>query len=141
MPDLLPDLLLPDEAALTEFGEKLSDPGAEPILDALFEYAAEALKGRVDRVERLTDRVGLAYIEKGREIFTINVVKGGARLYFHPAAGSLFSDADDYGVKRISLWTSSFQRSTGKYRGVSAWVTNESHLAGAKALIDRLAPG
>jgi protein-disulfide isomerase-like protein with CxxC motif len=133
--------LLPDEEALAEFRCKLSAAESEPILDAVFAHASRVLKRRADRVERLIDRVGLAYYEEGREIFTVNVIKGGLRLYLHPAAGLLFSETEDYGLEKVSLWKSSYQKSTRKYRGMSAWVTDESHLAGAKALIDRLARG
>jgi hypothetical protein len=133
--------LLPSAASMAAFRRKIGDPGSERLVDCVFAHSASVLKGRVDRTEPLTDRVGLAYLEEGREIFTINVIKGGLRLYFHPAAGLLFSDEEDYGVGKVSLWSSSFQKSTGKYRGMSAWVTNESHLAGAKALIDRIAGG
>jgi hypothetical protein len=133
--------LLPSESALAEFRRKLGAPECETVLDAILAYAAKALAGKADCVEQLADRVGLAYLCGGREVFTLNIIRSGLRLYFHPAAGLEFSDAEDYGVQKVSMWTSSVCKATGKYRGMSAWVSDESHLAGAKRLIDRLSAG
>jgi len=41
-------------------------------------------------------------------------------------------------IEKVSIWEGSFQKASGKYRAMTAWVSKEEHLPGIKTLIDRI---
>jgi len=125
-----------DDNTWKQFAAKLSSLEAEKMLRELISYVGDKLKSRVD--ETRTWKGGIAFFSKGREILTIDVIRKGLRIYFQPAAGALFSSDVDFGVERVNLWKSSYHRTSGKYRGMTAWISKEEHLEGIKRLIDKI---
>jgi hypothetical protein len=55
-----------------------------------------------------------------------------------PAAGVLLDPKEKYEVEAMSLWKTSYQKKTGKYRGFTVWVSKEIHIPAVKTLIDRI---
>jgi len=125
-----------DEQTWEQFSAKLPNAEAMTTLRKLVNYVTDRLKPRIDQVKTSKDSV--AFFSKGKEFLTINVTRTGLRIYFHPPAGVLFSKDEKFSVEKISIWEGSFQKASGKYRAMTAWVSNEEHLLGIKALIDRI---
>jgi len=50
----------------------------------------------------------------------------------------LFSKDEKFLVEKVSIWEGSFQKASGKYRAITAWVSKKEHLPGIKSLIDRI---
>ena len=80
----------------------------------------------------------IAFFSKGKEFLTINITRTNLRIYFQPSSGALFSKDGSFKVEKISLWEGSFQKATGKYRALTAWVSKEEHLPGIKKMIDAI---
>jgi hypothetical protein len=76
------------------------------------------------------------FFSAGREILRINIGRRDMRVYVHPPAGALFDFKAKFTVEKINLWKSSFRKTSGKYRGMSFWVSKMNHLTGAKKIID-----
>jgi len=125
-----------NEQMWEQFSAKLSSAEAISVLRELVNYLANRLKSRFDQVKPSKDSI--AFFSKGKEFLTINVTRTGLRIYFHPPAGVLFSKDEKYSVEKTSIWEGSFQKASGKYRAMTAWVSKEEHLPGIKALIDRI---
>lgn len=119
-----------------QFSAKLSNAEALSVLRKLINHVTDRLRSRIDRVKTSKDTV--AFLSKGKEFLTINVTRTGLRVYFHPPAGVLFSKDEKFSVEKVSIWESSFQKASGKYRAMTAWVSKEEHLQGIKTLIDRI---
>ena len=112
------------------------DAEALKVLREVVNYATERLKSRIDGVK--SSRDAIAFLSKGKEFLTINVTRTNLRIYFQPSSGTLFSKDEKFAVEKVSFWETSFQKSTGKYRAITAWVSKEEHLPGIKTLIDRI---
>jgi len=125
-----------DEQTWEQFSAKLSNAEAMSVLRELVNYINDRLRSRIDQVKTSKDTI--AFFSKGKEFLTINVTRTGLRIYFHPPAGALFSKDEKYSVEKVSIWEGSFQKASGKYRAMTAWVSKEEHLPGIKALIDRI---
>ena len=125
-----------DEQTWEQFSAKLSDAEAMSVLRELVNYINDRLRSRIDQVKTSKDTI--AFFSKGKEFLTINVTRTGLRIYFHPPAGVLFSKDEKYSVEKVSIWEGSFQKASGKYRAMTAWVSKEEHLLGIKTLIDRI---
>jgi hypothetical protein len=119
-----------------EISTKLTDAEALKVLREIVNYATERLKSRIDEVKSSKDVI--AFLSKGKELLTFNVTRTNLRIYFQPSSGALFSKDEKFAVEKVSIWEGSFQRASGKYRAMTAWVSNEEHLPGIKALIDRI---
>jgi len=126
-----------DEQTWNQIATKLTDIEALKVLREVVDHVTERLKSRVDQVK--TSRDAIAFFSKGREFLTINVTRSNLRIYFQPSSGALFSKDEKFAVEKVSIWEGSFQKASGKYRAMTAWVSKEQHLAGIKALIDRIA--
>jgi hypothetical protein len=119
-----------------EISTKLTDAEALKVLREIASYATERLKSRIDEVK--SSRDGIAFLSKGKELLTINVTRTNLRIYFQPSCGALFSKDEKLAVEKVSIWEGSFQKTSGKYRAMTAWVSKEEHIPEIKALIDRI---
>ena len=106
------------------------------VLREVVNYATERLKSKIDEVKSSKDVI--AFFSKGKEFLTINVTRTNLRIYFQPSSGALFSKDEKFTVEKVSIWEGSFQKASGKYRAMTAWVSREEHLQGIKMLIDRI---
>ncbi|MFQ5892474.1 MAG: hypothetical protein ACE5HW_06740 [Candidatus Methanofastidiosia archaeon] len=137
-----------DEKTWLKFCNKLPNLEAQKVLCYIIEYATKRLGSRIQRIKRLADHApggrvvkwldGICFVSQGRDLLTINVTRKGLRIYFYPAAGVLLDPKEKYDVEAMSLWKTSYQKKTGKYRGFTVWVSKEMHLPGIKTLIDRI---
>jgi len=125
-----------DEQAWKQISSKLTDVEALKVLREVVNYAAERLKSRIDEV-RLSKDV-IAFLSKEKEFLTINVTRTNLRIYFQPSSGALFSKDEKFAVEKVSFWEGSSQKSSGKYRAMTAWVSKEDHLLGIKKMIERI---
>ena len=119
-----------------EISTKLTDVEALKVLREIVNYAAERLKSRIDEVK--SSRDAIAFLSKGKELLTINVTQTNLRIYFQLSCGALFGKNEKFAVEKVSIWEGSFQKASGKYRAMTAWVSKEEHLSGIKTLIDRI---
>ena len=125
-----------DEQAWKLISSKLTDVEALKVLREVIDYATERLKSRSDEVKLSRDVV--AFLSKGKEFLTINVTRTNLRIYFQPSSGALFGKDEEFAVEKVSFWEGSFQKSSGKYRAMTAWVSKEEHLSGIKKMIDSI---
>lgn len=125
-----------DERAWARFSAKLPNVEGIDLLRDLVSYMNRRLVHRIEEVR--TSDASISFFSKGREFLTINVTRKGLRVYFHPPSGVLFSKDEGFSVERTSIWESSFKKSSGMYRALTAWVSKKEHLPGIKTLIDRI---
>lgn len=102
-----------------QISAKLPSAEAIRVLRELVNYVTDRLGSRIDQVKASKDSV--AFLSKGKEFLTINITRTGLRIYFHPPAGVLFSKDEKFSVEKVSIWESSFQKASGKYRAMTAW--------------------
>jgi len=137
-----------DGKTWSKFCSKLPDLEAQKVLCYITEYVTKRLGSRIQRIRRLADHApggkvvkwldGICFVSQGRDLLTINVTRKGLRIYFYPAAGVLLDPREKYEVEAMSLWKTSYQKKTGKYRGFTVWVSKEVHIPAVKTLIDRI---
>jgi len=125
-----------DEQVWKQISTKLTDAEALKALREVVNYATEHLKSRIDQVKSSKDAI--AFLSKGKEFLTINITRTNLRIYFQPSSGALFSKDEKFTVEKVSLWEGSFQKASGKYRAMTAWVSKENQLPGIKKLVDRI---
>jgi Zn/Cd-binding protein ZinT len=125
-----------DEQTWKEISTKLTDAESLKVLREIVKYAIERLKSRIDEVKSSRDVI--AFFSKGKELLTVNVTRTNLRVYFQPSCGALFSKDEKPAVEKASVWEGSFQKASGKYRAMTAWVSKEEHIPGIKTLIDRI---
>jgi len=125
-----------DEQTWRQISTKLKDAEALRVLRELVNYVAERLKSRIDEVKSSRDVI--AFLSKGKQFLTINVTRTNLRIYFQPSSGVLFGKDEKFAVEKVSLWEGSFQKATGKYRALTAWVSKEEHLPAIKKMIDTI---
>jgi hypothetical protein len=125
-----------NEETWKEISTKLTDAEALKVLREIVNYATERLKSRIDEVKSSKDVI--AFFSLGKEFLTINVTRTNMRIYFQPSSGALFGKDEKFAVEKVSIWEGSFQKASGKYRAMTAWVSKEEHLKGIKTLIDRI---
>jgi len=125
-----------DEQTWKQIATKLTDVEALKVLREVVNYVTDRLKSRIDEVKSSRDVI--AFLSKGKEFLTINVTRNNLRIYFQPSSGALFSKDEKLAVEKVSLWEGSFQKSSGKYRAMTAWVSKEEHLPGIKKMIDNI---
>ena len=114
---------------------RLKNKGVMQILRELHKHIINTLTQRTDDVTTEPGRM-LAYFSAKREIIRINVNLNDLRIYIHPASRALFDPDAKFRVERFNLWDSSFQKKTGKYRGMSVWISDIQYLPGVKEIID-----
>lgn len=116
---------------------RLQDAEAAGVMRELFDHIVDNLAARLDDIKAQDGRT-ISFFSSGREILTINVTKVNLRIYIHPLAGAFFGPNEDFRVERFSLWEGSFQKKSGKYRGMSVWISERRYLSGVEALIGRV---
>ena len=116
---------------------RLKAPETVEVLNQVVDYIVDTLSGRVDNI---TAHEGLAlmFFSKGREIIRINVNLRDLRIYIHQPSGALFEPNITFPVERFNLWASSFRKTSGKYSGMTAWISEKKHLVGVKEIIDKI---
>jgi hypothetical protein len=113
---------------------RLKNTAALASLHRLFDLVVETLAGRLDEIKIEEDRT-ISFISAGREIVTINVTRKDLRIYIHPAAKCLFDPKMSFKVERFRFWDGSYQKSTGRYRAMSFWISDARYLPGARKII------
>jgi hypothetical protein len=137
-----------DENTWIKFRNKLPNLEAQEVFCHIVEYVTNRLGTRIQEIRRLASHFpgggvekwldGICFVSQDRDFLTINVTRKGLRIYFYPAAGVLLDPKEKYSFDAMSLWKTSHQKKTGKYRGFTIWVSKKSHLDGIKTLIDRI---
>lgn len=125
-----------DEQAWKQISTKLKDPEALKVLREVVNHVIERLKSRIDEIR--SSREKISFLSKGSVFLTINVGRTNLRIYFEPISGALFSKDEKFAVDKVSFWETSFQKSLGKYRAITVWVSKGEHLPGIDMLIDRI---
>jgi len=125
-----------DERMWKRYSAKLPNSEALKVLRELIGYVVKKLEPRIDDTD--VWREGVAFFSKDKDFLTIEVTTKGLRIHFYPSAGVLFNSQENFSVERINLWKSSYQKASGKYRAMTAWVSRETHLPAIKKLINRI---
>ena len=112
--------------------------GVAEVLREVCDYVVNALSERVDKVEERGKGEGLAFFAEGREILLINNGIKFLRIYVHPPAGAAFDPDADFDVEKFRFWDSSYRKTTGKYVGMTVWVSEKKHLPGVKEVINSI---
>ncbi|RKZ28238.1 hypothetical protein DRQ36_10725 [bacterium] len=119
------------------FRERLQTDEAAQVLERLVQYIIESLAARIDDIQVFEDKA-LMFFAGGKEIIRINIGRKELRVYIHPAAGALFEPEVDFDVGKFNLWDSSFRKTSGKYCGMSFWVSEMKDLPGVKKIIGHI---
>ncbi len=114
--------------------DRLKDKEVFTVLQALFDHIVNTLATRIDDI-RTGDGRAISFFQDGREFLTINITRYDLRIYIHPSARVLFDPAAQFRVERFSLWKSSYQKSSGKYRAMSVWISKAEFLEGVREII------
>jgi hypothetical protein len=128
---------LVSEDAWRRFSAKTQAAELDEVLHRLFDDILIALGKRIDDI-KIEDGRSISFFAGGREILTINVGRRELRVYVHPPAGAAFDAEARFEVGRYRLWEGSFRKASGKYHGMSAWVSKTKHLAAMKRIIDHI---
>jgi hypothetical protein len=83
----------------------------------------------------------VSFFSGGRETLTVNLSRDGLRVYIHPASGALLEPGMKPDVEKFNFWKSSFQKKTGKYRGMTLWVSERGHLPGLLGVLKEIPVG
>lgn len=116
------------------FEQRLNNPRVSEALQGFYEIITEYLPNRIDDITVFEDKAIMLFSE-GREIIRINTMRNSLRIYIHPAAKAFFDPNKKYRVERLNFWESSFHKKTGKYRGLSVWLSDKKHLPGIEKII------
>ena len=125
-----------DEQTWEKLSAKLKNIEAMDVLRELVCYMNHRLGSRIEDMRTSEDSI--SFVSMGREFLTINITRKGLRIYIHPPAGVLISKDEMFPVERVSIWESSYQKTSGMYRAITVWASKKEHLSGIKALIDRI---
>jgi hypothetical protein len=127
-----------------EFWEKcLARPkkeGVAAVLTKVCDYAVNTLSERIDKVEERGKGEGLSFFSGGKEFLTVNVCLRNLRVYVHPPAGAAFDPDAEFDVEKFRFWDSSYRKTTGKYVGMTVWVSEEKHLSAFGEIVNQI-PG
>lgn len=116
---------------------KLKDEQTADILRDLLDHIVDNLSDRIDNIE-CPDGKAISFFSAGREFLTINIMRVGFRIYIHPAANVFFDPKSKFKVGKFRFWDASFQKTSGKYRGMSVWIENKKYLPGVRKIIDEI---
>jgi hypothetical protein len=149
MPKSLTNVI--DKNTWERFCNKLPDLEAQEVFCHIVEYVTNRLGTKIQGIRRLASHFpggracgvekwldGICFVSQDRDFLAINVTRKGLRIYFYPAAEVLLDPKEKYSFDAMSLWKTSYQKKTGKYRGFTVWVSKKRHLDGIKTLIDRI---
>ena len=116
---------------------KLRSTETVKVLHSLFDHIIDALETRIDDIKTVKGQA-IQFFSGGREFLTINVCRDNLRIYIHPPAGALFDPDAHFSVEKFRFWEGSFLKTSGKYRSMSAWVSEITHLTGMKEIIKHI---
>ncbi len=117
-----------------QYSQRLKDPTVIDVLHKLFDIIVELLAKRIDDI-RDVDGKAISFFSKGREILTINITRKNLRVYVHPPSLAYFDPELEYKVEKLSFWESSYHKKTGRYRGLSVWISNKKYLRNIEKII------
>ncbi len=117
-----------------QYSQRLKDPTVIEVLHKLFDIIVELLAERIDDI-RDVDGKAISFFSKEREILTINITRKNLRVYIHPSSLAYFDPEMEYRVEKLSFWESSYHIKTGKYRGLSVWISNKKYLRGIEKIL------
>ena len=117
-----------------KFHEKLKNKDVIAVLHELFNFILNKLVQRIDDI-KIEEGKAISFFSKGREFLTINVTRNDLRIYIHPAARVYLDPAAKFQVEKFRFWDASYQKSSGKYRGMSVWISEVKYLHGVKEII------
>lgn len=120
-----------------ECSKKLKNEKTVVVLHELFDYIVDILIKRLDDI-KTEDGKAISFFSKEREFLTINVTRKNLRIYIHPPAGAFFEPEAKFGVEEFRFWEGSFRKSSGKYRGMSVWISEKKYLPGVKEIINHI---
>jgi hypothetical protein len=115
--------------------QRLKSEETKAVLHTLFEYIMNVLAGRIDEI-KTEDGKAISFFSEEREFLTINVTRKDLRIYIHPKAGTYFDPKAKFKVERFRFWDGSYQKTSGKYRAMSVWISQKKYLPGVKHIID-----
>ncbi|NQT34786.1 hypothetical protein HQ587_06325 [bacterium] len=122
------------EETWIQCSKRLKDKEVLTVLQALFDHIVNTLATRIDDI-RTGDGRAISFFQGGREFLTINITHNNLRIYIHSSAQVLFDPATQFRVERFSLWKSSYQKSSGKFRAMSVWISKAEFLEGVREII------
>ena len=125
------------EGTWRQADSRLREQEAVEVLHDLFDHVVNKLAGRIDEI-RTPENKAISFFSGGREILTINVGRRDLRIYLHPAAGASFDPDAEFAVERFRFWDSSLHKASGKYRGMSFWVSDKQCLSEVKRIIQHI---
>jgi hypothetical protein len=114
---------------------RLKSEETKAVLHTLFEHIVDVLASRIEEI-KTEDGKAISFFSEEREFLTINVTRKDLRIYIHPKAGAYFDPKAKFDVERFRFWDASYQKSSGKYRGMSVWISERKYLPGVKHIID-----
>ncbi|MCK4321254.1 hypothetical protein KAX08_01905 [candidate division WOR-3 bacterium] len=120
-----------------ECSERLKNKEVVEVLHKLFDYIVNTLSTRIDGI-KTEDGKAISFFSQGREFLTINVTRKNLRIYIHPPAGAFFEPEAKFGVEEFRFCEGSFRKSTGKYKGLSVWISEKKYLPGVKEIINHI---
>jgi hypothetical protein len=126
-----------DAETLQQCSARAKNKDVVEVLRKLFEYVIDTLGKRIDDL-RADDGKALSFFSKGREILTINVTRKNLRIYIHPSARAFFDPKAKFRVEKFRFWDGSFQKTTGKYRAMSVWISEKQYLPGVKKILTHI---
>ncbi len=115
--------------------ERFKKEEAIEVLHELFDYIVDTLATRIDDI-KTDDGKAISFFSKGKEILTINVTRKDLRIYIHPPAKAFFDPKAKFKVENFRFWEGSYHKTSGKYRGMSLWVSEKKYLKEVKKIID-----
>ncbi|MBA7667766.1 hypothetical protein ES703_75864 [subsurface metagenome] len=120
-----------------ECSKKLKNEKTVVVLHELFDYIVDILAKRIDNI-KTEDGKAISFFSKEREFLTINVTRKNLRIYLHPPAGAFFEPNTRFDVEEFRFWEGSYRKASGKYRGMSVWISEKKYLQGVKEIINQI---
>lgn len=80
----------------------------------------------------------ISFFSGKREFLTINITRKDMRIYVHPPAGAYFDADDKFKVEKFRFRDGSFNKTTGKYRALSFWISDKKYLTAAGKIINMI---
>ena len=129
--------MLVSEDTWQQFSQRLKNAAVVDVLHKLFKSTITLLAERIDDI-KASDGKATSFFSKGREFLTINVTRNDFRIYIHPSSLAYFDPNSEYKVEKLSFWESSYHKKTGRYRGLSVWISNKKYLQGIEEIIKNI---
>ncbi len=114
---------------------RLKEEETFEVLRSLFDYIADILADRISDI-KTEEGKSISFFSEEREFLTINVTRKDLRIYIHPKAKAYFDPQAKFVVERFRFWDGSFHKATGKYRGMSVWISEKKYMPAVKKIID-----